>query len=119
MENFSKNKKIAMSAAAIALVACFMPFVSFMGLSVTVMGVIEHATEALFFPLTAIISIFFLYKNNFKIAKLSFVVTLLVIIYYSFLKDGAPGDKIFDVAGIGFYLIFASSIVGLLFSKEE
>jgi hypothetical protein len=118
MEDFSKNKKIAMASAVIALVACFMPFVSFMGLSVTVMGAIEHAAEALFFPVTAVVAMFFLYKNNFKLARISFLVTLLVIIYSSFLKDGAPADKIFDVAGIGFYLILFSSISGVLFSKE-
>lgn len=118
MENLSKNKKIAMLSGIIALVACFMPFVSIGALSVTIMGAIEHAPEVSVFPITAIVAIFFLYKDNFKVAKISFIVSLLVLVYYCFLKDGAIGSDLFDVAGIGFYLIFLSSISGLLFSKE-
>ena len=116
------NKKIALAAAVLMLISFFLPFISFMGLvSISMMTALKEfgeAYELLVFPICALVAIFFIYKDTYSLAKIAFIIPLLIILYYTFMKEEIPVSEVFEYASTGFYTSILSSIVGFLFSKK-
>ena len=118
MENLSTNKKIGLACGIGLLISFFLPYVSVMGLSISLMDATE--TEALLwiFPLCGAAAAFFTFKDNVSMARIAFLIALGYFVYGTFLKSGGAGMDFFSVAGIGGYLLVASAIAGVVFSKE-
>ena len=118
-----KNKQIAFSAGAVLLISFFLPAMQFMGLvSISMMTLLTdfgEGYELIFFPICALAALFFVYKNAYSFAKIAFIIPLLIIIYYTFLKEGYTISEVVDYASTGFYTSILSSIVGFMFSKKE
>jgi len=86
--------------------------------SVSLMDVAAMTAMVWIFPLCGAAAAFLTFKNKAVMARIAFIIALVVMIYRMFLLPEGPGMEIFDVAGIGFYLLMVTSIVGAIFSKE-
>ena len=124
----SKNKKIALGAAAALVLATFLPLVS-MGISVNLMSILTEAggeaPQLFLLPISAVAALYFVWSNNHKLAKISFAVPYIMLILSMILNsdelsmvtsDGI--GAIFSVAGIAFYIYLVAPAVGILFSKD-
>tara|TARA_Y100000766_G_C18369529_1_gene348160 strand:- start:104 stop:472 length:369 start_codon:yes stop_codon:yes gene_type:complete len=118
-----KNKQIAFSAGVILLISFFLPAMQFMGLvSISMMTLLRdfgEGYELIIFPICALAALFFISKNAYAFAKIAFILPLIIIIYYTFLKEGYTVTEVIDYASTGFYTSILSSIVGFIFSKKE
>ena len=118
MENLTMNKKIGLACGIVLIISFFLPFISVMGMSVSLMDAAEATASVWIFPLCGAAAAFLTFKGKVGMARIAFIVALGMMIYRVFLQDGAPGMDITEMAGIGFYLLIASSIGGIVFSKE-
>ena len=122
MENLTTNKKIGLACAIGLLISFFLPFfsITIMGHteSASLMDGAEHSALVWIFPLCGAAAAFLTFKDNVGMARIAFIVALGVMMYKIFLEEGSPGMDITEIAGIGFYLLIASSIGGIVFSKE-
>jgi len=87
-------------------------------MSFSLMDAAELTAKVWIWPLCGATAAFLTFKDNVGMARIAFIVALGMMIYRVFLQDGAPGMDITEVAGIGFYLLMASSIGGIVFSKN-
>tara|TARA_Y100001968_G_C19139476_1_gene610698 strand:- start:151 stop:573 length:423 start_codon:yes stop_codon:yes gene_type:complete len=111
MERFGMQQAVALGAGAAMLVGSFLPFV----------GAGEYSENfwngaLIIVPIFGIINMVLNFLKLTKIANLTLIVPVLVILYAIFLKDaggGAMGFEYFNYAGAGFYLVMGA-IVGAL-----
>jgi|ETNmetMinimDraft_12_1059888.scaffolds.fasta_scaffold291412_1 hypothetical protein len=118
MENLSTNKKIGLGCAIALVISFFLPYISVGAMSASLMDAAELTAKVWIWPLCGAAAAFLTFKDNVGMARIAFIVSLGFWIYYNFLSEFAPGMDILEVAGIGCYLLIASSIGGIVFSKE-
>ena len=118
MENLTTNKKIGLACAIGLLVSFFLPYISMMGISVSLMDASELQALLWLYPICGAAAAFLTFKGSVGMARIAFIVALGLWIYQNFLGESGAGTDIFSVAGIGCYLLIASSVAGVIFSKE-
>jgi len=118
MENLTTNKKIGLACAIGLVISFFLPYISMMGISVSLMDAAEASAMVWIWPLCGAAAAFLTFKGSIGMARIAFIAALGFWIYYNFLAEMAPGMDILKVAGIGCYLLIASSVAGVIFSKE-
>ena len=146
MENFSKNKKIALGAGVILLLSFILPFMSVFFFSFSLMDLvtgggilgaaadfgeafggdgegIPNQYQLLLFPIAAIAAVWFIYKDKYSLAKIAFVIPIPLLILTFILMGGESDEQIpisdvFRYGAIGFYTSILSPIVGFIYSKE-
>ena len=72
------------------------------------------------FPVCGVVAAFFAFKDNFAITRIAFFIALGLWVYWNFLSEYEQMNldmNFFGEAGIGGYLLVASSAVGAIFSK--
>lgn len=127
--DMSKNKKIALGAAAALVLATFLPLGGAMGFSVTMMGLLSEAggeaPQLYLFPISAVAALYFVWSNNHKLAKISFAVPYILFVLSMIVNSdemsmiGSDGiSAIFEVASIAFYIYLVAPAVGIFFSKD-
>ena len=69
------------------------------------------------FPVCGAAAAFFAFKDNASMVRIAFFVSLGLWVYFNFLGEPSSGMDFFGNAGIGGYLLVASSAIGAIFSK--
>ena len=116
----NKNKKYSLIAGSLLLISIFLPFAKLGFIQASLFDVISNqfdslATLILLFSLGALLSS---YLDKAKIARICFIAVILIFLIV--LYDASnPMISLFDILGVGAYLVFISSIAGVIFSKEE
>ena len=118
MENLSTNKKIGLACGIGLLISFFLPYASFGPISVSLMDVSEVSALVWLFPICGAAAAFLTFKDNVSMARIAFLIALGYFVYVTFLETGGAGMDFFSVAGIGGFLLIASTIAGVIFSKE-
>jgi len=126
----TQNKKIQYGVAAAMLLSMFLPFLDIMGLfSFSIFDVITNseissqAPDLWLFVGLIVAFAALTFMNKPSIARIVSGILLAIILWklYDITSD-TPDDapvSIFDFLGIGAYLLFASTIAGVIYSKED
>jgi hypothetical protein len=118
MESFTTNKKIGLACGIGLIISFFLPYVDAMGISMSLMDAAEMKADVWVFPLCGAAAAFLTFTDKVGMARIAFIVPLAFWVYGTFIDESAGGMDTFDFAGIGMYLLIASSVVGIVFSKE-
>ena len=118
MENLSTNKKIGLACGVALLISFFLPYVSAMGFSFSLMDGTKLNALLWIFPICGAGAAYLTFKDTVGMARISFLIALGYWVYLNFLADMGAGMDFFSAAGIGGYLLVASTIAGVVFSKE-
>ena len=118
MENLTMNKKIGLACAIVLIISFFLPFISMGSMTVSLMDAAEATASVWIFPLCGAAAAFLTFKDNVGMARIAFIVSLGFWVYYNFMAEHSVGMDVFEAAGIGLYLLVASSVAGIVFSKE-
>jgi hypothetical protein len=114
------NKKISLIAGGLLLLSMFLPYVKMGMIQASLFDVVTNkfdslATLILVLTIGALVSSFL---DKTRIARICFSGVILIFIINMY-NASNPTVSLFDFLGIGAYLIFISSLVGVIFSKEE
>tara|TARA_B110000196_G_C20747746_1_gene476134 strand:- start:68 stop:424 length:357 start_codon:yes stop_codon:yes gene_type:complete len=118
MENLTTNKKIGLACAIALIISFFLPYISEGMMTISLMDMAELTAKVWIWPLCGAAAAFLTFKDNVGMARIAFIVSLGFWVYFNFLAEFSPGMDIFSVAGIGCYLLVASSAIGAVFSKN-
>ena len=118
MENLTTNKKIGLACAIGLVISFFLPYVSLGPLSFSLFDAAALTAVVWIWPVCGAAAAFLTFKGSVGMARIAFIVSLGFFVYYNFLQEASPGMDFFGGAGIGGYLLVASSIAGMIFSKE-
>ena len=118
MENLTTNKKIGLACAIVLIISFFLPYVSAGSMSFSLMDAAELTAKVWIWPLCGAAAAFLTFKDNVGMARIAFIVSLGFWVYYNFMAEHSVGMDVFEAAGIGLYLLVASSVAGIVFSKE-
>ena len=69
------------------------------------------------FPVCGAAAAFFAFKDNDSMVRIAFFVSLGIWVYFNFLAESSLEMNFFGDAGIGGYLLVASSTIGAILSK--
>ena len=114
-----KLKKIGL-LCGISLLASF--FLDYVG-GASLMDMAEVKAILWLFPVCGAAAAFFAFKDNASVVRIAFFVSLGLWVYSNFLGQSLENDGLemgmafFGKAGIGGYLLVASSAIGAIFSK--
>lgn len=115
-----KNKKFSVIAGALLLISMFLPYVKMGMIQASIFDAVSNkfdslATVIFILSIGALVSSFL---DKTKIARICFSAVILIFIFNMY-EASNPSISLFDFLGIGAYLLFISSIVGVIFSKGE
>ena len=110
MENL---KKVGLLCGIGLLVSFFLDY----GGGASLMDWTEAKAILWLFPLCGAAAAFFAFQDKNSMARIAFFVSLGLWVYFNFLAEASFGMDFFGKAGIGGYLLVASSAAGAIFSK--
>ena len=126
----TKNKKIALTAAGAMLVSLFLPFAKLGFISISIFDAVTNGAESTELIGVSILVIAFAvltYFDKSLIARICSLLVLLACLYGAYkladtqssLGDFGMDVNMFNILGIGAYVLLLGSIAGVIFSKSD